>query len=41
MLGYLINEIGQMLSSIRKRRENLEKDLSAIGKLSKYYNLEP
>lgn len=37
---YLINEIGQILSLMRKEEEELAKNISSLAKISKYYNLE-
>ena len=39
--GYLLNEMGHTLSKMRKQSESIERDLQTIGKISKYYNLEP
>lgn len=39
MLAYVVNEIGFCLSSLRKRREILQKDFEIVDKLKKYYKL--
>ena len=33
--------MGHTLSKMREKSENVERDLQTIGKISKYYNLEP
>jgi hypothetical protein len=40
IFAYVINEIGHTLSSMRKQKDTLEKDLSTLSKVSKYYELD-
>lgn len=39
MYGYMINEIGYCISSLRKSRELMEKDLFVIEKLKHHYRM--
>ena len=38
--SYLINEIGYTLSSLRKEEEELEQNISTLGKMNKYYCID-
>jgi hypothetical protein len=38
--SYLINEIGYTLSSLRKEEEELEQNISTLGKMCKYYSID-
>lgn len=39
MLGYIINEIGYCISSLRKGREVVERDLGTVEKLRRHYKM--
>lgn len=39
MFGYMINEIGYCISSLRKNREIIDKDLFMVEKLRKHYKM--
>lgn len=39
IIAYLMNEIGHSLSHLRKGREVLEKELTLMNKMKKYYNI--
>jgi hypothetical protein len=40
MFAYIINEIGYSISSLRKDREVIEKDLSIVEKMRTHYNMD-
>jgi hypothetical protein len=40
LFAYVVNEIGYCISSLRKEKEVIEKDLSVIEKMRKHYNME-
>lgn len=39
MFAYIINEIGYSISSLRKERELVERDLSTMEKIKKHYHM--
>jgi len=39
MLGYVINEIGWCISSLRKGREVIERDLATVEKMKRHYKM--
>jgi hypothetical protein len=39
ILGYIINQIGYCITSLRKDQEIIEKDLSVLQKLKKHYKM--
>lgn len=39
MLGYIINEIGYCISSLRKGREVIERDLGTVEKMRRHYKM--
>jgi hypothetical protein len=39
MFAYIINEIGYSISTLRKGRETVEKDLSTLEKIKKHYQM--
>lgn len=38
--GYIVNEIGHILSKMRLEEEVLSNDISTITKMAKYYDLD-
>ena len=38
--GYILNEIGHILSDMRQEGEILSKDISTITKMANYYDLD-